>query len=404
MFSGVPCLALLVSVAHSSRVTPPTLAGAPSIPRPRSVTRDLVLFQANAVKSTRSQSVSSSPHEDGTLEAQPPVSFSQRLRASAPYHMVQWLGMAGVIKVLCVMSNLVAQVSPFPQVRVWETRGDTGSADAAPYVSIAYGGCQWCLYGLFAYFVTRQSGFLILLQSNMLGALLGAYYAATFFRVCKCESSRASMCNYLSAAACLAIFQMFAIAVLPVQRALLLVGLISAFCSFAGALSVLVTTPLVIKAQNARSIAGPLVVANMFSALAWTICGIILGDRLITVPSATNFCACSFCVYLKLVYPSLEEEDAMPVCGTGETEDVPLMPRLLAHHVPHSYGAAVEPEKVNLGGATFGSVASQMSMSSELQVVDAGRKSLPEKCQAGKSLAEELAEEMSPAPATGGTF
>merc|ERR1712216_889133 len=144
---------------------------------------------------------------------------------------------------------------------------------------------------------------------------------------------------------------------------------ISAFCSFAGALAVLVTAPLVIKARNARSIAGPLVAANMCSALAWTICGVILGDKLITVPSATSFLACSFCVYLKLVYPSIEEEEAEPVCGTGETEDVPLMPRLLGHHSKYGYGTGIEPLKKS-SGPRCDSTEAHGHKGSEMQVVD----------------------------------
>ena len=44
--------------------------------------------------------------------------------------------------------------SPFPQVSRWDIRKCTGDADAAPFVSIAFGGCQWCFYGMFAWLVT----------------------------------------------------------------------------------------------------------------------------------------------------------------------------------------------------------------------------------------------------------
>jgi uncharacterized protein with PQ loop repeat len=296
-----------------------------------------------------------------------------------------------VIKAICVMSNMVVQVSPFPQVRNWEALGDTGETDAAPYVSIAYGGMQWCFYGLFAYMVTWQSGFLILIEANSLGAMLGAYYTATFFRVCKSESSKASACNYLSAAASLAVFQVCTIGLIPLQRALLLVGLVSAFCSFAGALSVLVTTPQVIKTRNARSIAGPLVTANMVSSFAWIICGCILGDRLIIIPSSASCVACTFCVYLKLVYPSTEE--AVPlVCGTGETEEFPLMPRLLRHHRAAQYGTTgatedMEPSKDRTISCRQLSTAREMKLHAALQIVD-----------------EDGLEKGGPAPATGGTF
>eukprot|EP00438_Fugacium_kawagutii_P007211 Skav218000 [mRNA] locus=scaffold2344:67597:68439:- [translate_table: standard] len=50
----------------------------------------------------------------------------------------------------------VVQISPYPQVQRWEASGCTGDSDAAPYVSIAFGGWQWCYYGLFAFFAAWQ--------------------------------------------------------------------------------------------------------------------------------------------------------------------------------------------------------------------------------------------------------
>merc|ERR1719414_667908 len=57
-------------------------------------------------------------------------------------HFLVGLSFAGVIKVLCMAGNVLVQLSPYPQVRRWERRGCTGEADAAPYVSIAFGGWQ----------------------------------------------------------------------------------------------------------------------------------------------------------------------------------------------------------------------------------------------------------------------
>jgi len=242
--------------------------------------------------------------------------------------LLQSLTFAGIVKALCVMSNILVQVSPFPAVRRWETRGDTGGADAAPYVSIAFGGWQWCFYGAMAWLITKRSGFLILIQSNCLGALLGTYYTVAFWRQCQSESARLNLCKYLSAVAGLVMFEFCALMVLSSERGLFLVGLVAAFCGFVGAMSVLVTVPGVIKSKDARSIPGPIVTANMFCCTFWSICGVLLDDPLITAPSLTQLCASTTCVYLKLVYPSSPEEPSGKCGGENPFEVIKKMAKV----------------------------------------------------------------------------
>lgn len=212
--------------------------------------------------------------------------------------------LAACVKAACMAGNMLVQVSPFPQVKRWESRGCTGEADAAPYVSIAFGGWQWCYYGTFAYLLTGRSGFLILVQSNCLGAILGSYYALTFFLNCNSQSCRAALNKYLSAVVGLALMQACALSVLPPERALFITGLVSSLCSFLGAMSILIPVPSVIKTQNSRSIPGPIVVANFFSALVWVVCGVMLGDPLVTGPNVMNTLASLVCIALKMRYPS----------------------------------------------------------------------------------------------------
>merc|ERR1719428_2709677 len=161
-----------------------------------------------------------------------------------------------IVKALCVAGNVRAQGSRFRKGRRWELRGCTGEADAAPYVSIAFGGCQWCFYGMFAWMVTSRSGFLILVHSNCLGAILGSYYVSTFYRNCRNEEALRTLQKYVSAVTALAALQVCALSVLPAERALFLIGIISSFCSFINATSVLVTVPQVLRTQDSRSIPG----------------------------------------------------------------------------------------------------------------------------------------------------
>jgi len=236
------------------------------------------------------------------------------------------LTFAMVVKALCVAGNVMVQVSPLPQVRRWELRQCTGEADAAPYVSIAFGGWQWCFYGLFAWWVTARSGFLILVHSNCLGAVLGSYYTWTFYCNCRNEEFLASLQKYLSAVTALALLQVCAMSVLPPERALFLTGLISSFCGFIGATSVLVTVPQVVRNKDSRSIPGPYACANFCSSIIWSLCGWMLDDPLVMVPSLFSTCCAMTALSCKALYPSSDvgEKDGL------ELEDGDLKQKVLA--------------------------------------------------------------------------
>lgn len=218
---------------------------------------------------------------------------------------------ATMVKALCMAGNVLVQISPYPQVQRWELRGSTGEADAAPYVSICFGGWQWCYYGIFAFLITKRSGFLVLVHSNVLGAVLGTYYTVAFYRNCKNDLARQSLQKYLTAVSTLILLQVTTIATLPVERALFLTGLISSFCSFVGAISMLASVPTVIRTKDSRSIPGPLVLANMLSAAVWCLCGWILSDPLISAPNIVGCATSGVCLYLKQLYPdgSFKEKD-----------------------------------------------------------------------------------------------
>ena len=118
------------------------------------------------------------------------------------------LSLMSMLKAFCMAGNILVQLSPYPQVQRWESTGDTGDSDAAPYVSIAFGGWQWCYYGIFAFTVTKRSGFLILVHSNCLGAVLGTYYSWAFYRNCKYDYALAGLQRYSSAVVMLVLFQL----------------------------------------------------------------------------------------------------------------------------------------------------------------------------------------------------
>lgn len=231
-----------------------------------------------------------------------------------------------MLKAFCMAGNILVQISPYPQVQRWEATGCTGDSDAAPYVSIAFGGWQWCYYGLFAFFVTKRSGFLILVHSNCLGAVLGTYYSIAFYRNCKHDHSLGGLQRYASAVIMLVLFQLCSLAVLPVERALFVTGLISSFCSFIGAISVLVSLPRVIRTHDSSSIPALLVSANTVSSIVWCICGWMLDDPLIAAPNIVGCVSGAICLTLKYMYP--HEGSAK---GHNFQESAPITPKSITN-------------------------------------------------------------------------
>jgi len=227
--------------------------------------------------------------------------------------LLHYLSFAVIIKVACMMSNVVFQVSPLPMVKVFQAKNDTGDADAAPFVAIAFGGCQWCFYGAFAYLVTGKSGFLVLVYSNFLGGLLGIYYVYSFQANCTRLSQISGLSLYFRIVSMLVLLQIGAMAVLPRERALFFSGLVSSTCSVVTSLSAMVTLPEVIKRRSAASIPLPLCCASAVSGFLWIVCGVLLWDPWIAFPNIIGVTGSSVCIGLCLYFGREEkaEEDGI---------------------------------------------------------------------------------------------
>jgi hypothetical protein len=270
-----------------------------------------------------------------------PVLESQHIQLIPPSsswaYIFTGLSLAMIVKTLCVVSNVLVQVSPFPTVTKWDARGCTGDSDAAPYVAIAFGGFQWCFYGIFAWLVTAKSGFLILVQSNCLGAILGSYYVVSFLRNCRSEDARATLHKYISAVAALAALQLCALSVLSGQQALMLIGVTSSFCSFVNATSVLATVPQVLRTRDSSSIPGNYVLATLGSSLIWALCGCIIGDPCVTVPNIFSVGCSGTSLALKFVYPSSEDKKSLKAEGGMKRETAAILKEFQIGE-PHQIG------------------------------------------------------------------
>lgn len=209
-----------------------------------------------------------------------------------------------LVKVSCILSNVFFQTSSFPEARYWQSRRSTGNVDAAPYVGMAVNGFQWCFYGIFASLLTRRCGFLVLLHSNCLGALLGAYYVTIFYGNCWNERTLGRLQTYLTLVASLAVAQTLAVLLLPPWKALFLTGSVGAIAGFIGAFSMVAGLPEVVKTEDGSSISAVLLWSYLGSCVAWLACGWLLEDALVMAPNITGILTSCIALMLKYHYGS----------------------------------------------------------------------------------------------------
>jgi len=198
---------------------------------------------------------------------------------------------------------MMGQVSPIPQVQKFHKRGSTGEADAAPFISMLYGSLQWSFYGCFAFVVTGKSGFLVLVYSNIFGCVLGFYYVHGFLSNCKSERSLQRLSFYYRTVSVLVLIQILAFMTLEMHNALFAVGLASSICGMISACSLLTTIPQIIETQCSASVNLPLLVTGMISNSLWSMCGIVLHDVWILVPSFVGLVLQSFAMAAVLYFP-----------------------------------------------------------------------------------------------------
>merc|ERR1740121_3164956 len=111
------------------------------------------------------------------------------------------------------------------QAKTWKTHLSTGEANAAPYVAIAFGGWQWCVYGALTFWLTGRPELLVLVGGCLPVTFLGVYYLVVFMQHCRRPPAVCSLARYTAAASFLILMQTTAIAVSP-ARALLLVRMV----------------------------------------------------------------------------------------------------------------------------------------------------------------------------------
>jgi len=228
-----------------------------------------------------------------------------------------------MIKSMCMMCNIFYQASPMPVISEFKAKGDTGDADLAPYLATAFAGWQWCFYGTFAYLVTQKSGFLVLVYSNVVGAVLGLYFVYAFNSNCKNKAMLQKSTKYYCVLACVAGMQFIAIMTMQTVRALFFSGLVSSAWSTITSCSLLATLPIVYETKNSKSLPFPLLVMGVLSAILWCICGVMLWDPWITFPNTFALVVCNYALYLCYIFPARNDDNC--ACDVDESYEASSM-------------------------------------------------------------------------------
>jgi len=208
-----------------------------------------------------------------------------------------------VVKTLCIISSVLAQLSPIPQVRQFHKLKDTGEVDAAPYVSIMFGGLQWSFYGAFALVVTGNPDAMVLVYSNMVGAFLGFYYLHGFLANCKDTQSRQRLLMYCKVTATLAAVEFLVTISVDAHQALLFCGLVSSISGMMGACSLLTTMPQVFYSGCSSSINMPLLCTGMFGSSVWLMCGLMMHDLWVIAPCFVSLLLQSCAAAVVVIFP-----------------------------------------------------------------------------------------------------
>lgn len=299
-----------------------------------------------------------------------PFSYETCYSWWCPALWIHYMTFGLVLKSVCVAGNVACQISPYPIIRKFEAACDTGDHDPLPYVAIGFNGAQWVFYGLFACRMTGNRGFLILVYANIAGMVMGVYYTLAFQRHCRRHPASHRLVGYYQVALAMALLQIGALVTMTPANALMFSGMMPSVCGVVVSASQMVTMPQVFRSGSTESIDPNLAVASTASSFLWLLCGVMLMDWWLILPSVVGV-GCGFFILVVLaafggqeplfgfirVAPSIKQA-VVGAVGVQTDERTPLCP---SGHVPALAGhnPALAPTLVadNNDGDTGGTQA-----------------------------------------------
>jgi uncharacterized protein with PQ loop repeat len=195
------------------------------------------------------------------------------------------LSFAFMLKAGAIASSVTMTLSPLRAVKSIQAAKDTLTYPPYCFVCVAVCGMQWCAYGTFAFTVTGNYGFLILVYSNVLGVIMGSYYGFTYYSNIKSSVRWDQFKTSVGAAASAYAFQAFLIATTSHAKALLVVGTSSAFMSVLVSVAPMADLPKILRTRDTSGMPADVCLASFIASCLWLGCAILLHDAWIFVPN-----------------------------------------------------------------------------------------------------------------------
>lgn len=152
-----------------------------------------------------------------------------------------------------VITTIALQLSPMPSSLEIRRDRDVKRYDGYPYFAVLAGATQWCLYGSYAAFESKDMNFLTMVGANGPGMLFGVFYISNFFRFVPKEDARKSaLRGYLMVGGMLLLAEIAACITLG-RGAVWWLGLLGSIGSAQIALSPFKTLPEVLRTRSTRS-------------------------------------------------------------------------------------------------------------------------------------------------------
>merc|ERR1719453_457561 len=137
------------------------------------------------------------------------------VKESTLFPWLHFISFSFLLKSGAIVSSFMGQMSPLPVIWTVKASQDTMQYPPFTFFCVFCCGLQWCVYGIFAFVVTRNYGFLILVYANACGVLMGAYYVSQYYRYCKIENRQSQLAKCAYAAVLSFLSQALVIADVP---------------------------------------------------------------------------------------------------------------------------------------------------------------------------------------------
>lgn len=226
-------------------------------------------------------------------------------KAEDLFSYMHFVSFSFLLKSGAIVSSFLGQLSPLGVVLRMKQAKSTMQYPPFTFVCVFCCGLQWCVYGTFAFVVTRNHGFLILVYANACGVIMGAYYVCQYYSNCVDVTRMRQLKTCAYAAVINGVFQSLVISDVAHTRALLIVGTISACLSVLVTAAPLAELPLILKTGDVSSLPKEFVCCQFVCSALWFGCGLLLHDTWILVPNVFGLVLGGFQLYLLFAFGDL---------------------------------------------------------------------------------------------------